>query len=103
MPIGNVQGDKLVVVTERGDLGHGRGKSGNWWALRAFGAMCDEQIDLPYPYTKWVFPTSIRLAVERVLNERGCELEVLSDEEFEGKLGQMKAGRAASEGTEDNG
>lgn len=95
MPIGNVQDEKLVVVTERGDLGYGWGKRGNWWALRAFGALCDEQQELPYPYTLWVFPASIRLAVERVLQERGRELELLSKPEFEVQLGRLAAAEAA--------
>lgn len=93
MPIGNVQGEKLVVVTERGDLGYGRGKSGNWWALRAFGAMCDEQREMPYPYTLWVFPASIRLAVERVLKERNRELELVSKEEFERLVASIVGGK----------
>ncbi len=70
MPIGTVDADKLKVVTERRNLGYGHGKSGNWWALRAFGAVCDEQIELEYPFTLWVFPAGIKLAVERILKER---------------------------------
>ncbi|MCL5958765.1 MAG: peptidyl-tRNA hydrolase [Chloroflexi bacterium] len=65
MPVGCVDGDKLAVVTVRSDLGWGKGKHGNWWALRAFSAMCDQHDDLPYPYGLWTFPSSIHLAVER--------------------------------------
>ena len=93
MPIGSVQGEKLTVLTERADLGYGHGKGGNWWALRAFGAMCDQQIDMPYPYTLWVFPASIHLAVERVLKERGRDLELLTKPEFEAELSRIAAGQ----------
>lgn len=91
MPLGNVQGERLVVLTERGDLGYGRGKSGNWWALRAFGALCDEQIDLPHPYTLWVFPTLLRLAIERIMRERGRELALVGKAEFESTLSRIVA------------
>ncbi len=82
MATGCIKGDKLVAITERSELGYGHGKSGNWWALRAFGAMCDRETELPYPYTMWEFPAEIRLAVERVLKERGRELELLTPEEL---------------------
>ena len=86
MPLACVNGDKLHVLTERGDLGYGRGKSGSWWALIAFDAMCDEQVELPYPYTLWVFPLEIRLAVERILVKRGRELRVVSKPKLEAGL-----------------
>ena len=89
MPIGCVVGDKLHVLTERGDLGYGRGKSGSWWALIAFDALCDEQVELPYPYTLWVFPVETRLAVERLLRKRGRELRMVSHPELEAELSRL--------------
>ena len=89
MPPGCVVGDKLQVLTERGDLGYGRGKSGSWWALIAFGALCDEQVELPYPYTLWVFPPEVRLAVERLLRKRGRELAMVSHPELEAELSRI--------------
>lgn len=92
MPIGTVDGDKLKVITERRDLGYGHGKSGNWWALGAFGAMCDEQIELECPFTLWVFPAGIKLAVERVLKEHGYELTMLTKAEFEREVEEIRKG-----------
>lgn len=97
MPIGNVAGDKLVVITERSDLGWGKGKHGNWWALRAFSAMCDAQDELPYPYERWTFPASIRLAVERILKERGRELEIVDKPDFEVRLSRIIYGKPGAE------
>lgn len=89
MPLGCAVGDKLHVLAERGDLGYGRGKSGSWWALTAFDALCDEQVELPYPYTLWVFPLEVRLAVERLLQKRGRELRMVSHPELEAELSRI--------------
>lgn len=89
MAIGCVVGDKLHVLTERGDLGYGRGKSGSWWALIAFDALCDDQVEMPDRYTLWVFPLQIRLAVERLLRKRGRELMMVSHPELEAELSRI--------------
>jgi hypothetical protein len=39
--LGYVDGDKLILVTPRRDLGYGKGKGGSWWALTAFSAMAN--------------------------------------------------------------
>jgi hypothetical protein len=80
MTFGYIDGDKLILFTFRRDLGSGKGKRGSWWALIAFDAMADAREELQYPLTKWIFPVEIRLAVERILNRRSANFELMSEE-----------------------
>lgn len=43
MAFGYIVEDRLIVYTFRKELGYGKGKSGNWWALRALGAICERE------------------------------------------------------------
>jgi hypothetical protein len=82
VPFGCVKSGKLVVVTQRSDLGYGRGSSGRWWALQAFSAMCDQQTELSRHYDLWTFPATIALAVERILEARGRKLTMVDEDEL---------------------
>jgi hypothetical protein len=46
------------------------------------------------PYTLWVFPTSLRLAIERILQERGRQLALVDQVEFESPLSRIAASKA---------
>lgn len=81
MAFGYIKDDKLIVFTQHKELGYGKGKQGNWWALRAFGAICEAEERLPYPLTKWEFPLELELAVERILKARQREFQLVSEEE----------------------
>jgi hypothetical protein len=80
MAFGYINGDKLVLFTFRRDLGSGKGKRGSWWTLIAFDAMADMQEELQYPLTKWIFSLEMKLAVERILNRRNADFELMSKE-----------------------
>jgi hypothetical protein len=92
MAFGYVDSDKLVLFTSRRDLGYGKGKRGSWWALIAFSAMADVRIELQYPLTKWVFPLEIKLAVDRILNQRNANFELMNEEQCTQRISEvMKA------------
>jgi len=92
MAFGYVDGDKLILFTFRRDLGSGRGKRGSWWALIAFDAMADMREEIQYPLTKWIFPLEIKLAIERILNQRSANFELMSEKECEQRISEvMKA------------
>jgi hypothetical protein len=92
MAFGYIDGDKLVLFTSRRDLGYGKGKRGSWWALIAFSAMADVREELQYPLTKWVFPLEIKLAVERILNQRNANFELMNEEQCTQRISEvMKA------------
>ncbi len=81
-------GEKLIVYTEHKELGYGKGKRGNWWALIAFSAIADKKEDLSEDYrgiegylSKWTFPASCELAVRRILEARDRQFRLLSQEE----------------------
>jgi len=98
VPIANIKVGKFVVISERGDLGYGHGKSGNWRALWAFSAMCDDQIEVGRRYTVWGFPLEIRLVVERVLRERDREIKAVNRTEFKGEVSRMVSGALEVDG-----
>lgn len=81
MAFGYIDGDMLVLYTFRRDLGYGKGKRGNWWVLRAFDAIADMREELHYPLTKWTFRLEIKLGVERILNRRNADFELMSKED----------------------
>ena len=83
VPFGCLKADKLLVVTERSNLGYGRGSRGKWWALTALGALCDEERALTKRYKLWAFPSGIALAVERILVARGRQLTMVDEATFE--------------------
>jgi hypothetical protein len=92
MAFGYVDGDKLVLFTCRRDLGYGKGRRGSWWALIAFSAMADFRTEFQYPLTKWVFPLEIKLAVERILNQRKANFELMNEEQCTQRVSEvMKA------------
>jgi len=81
MAFGYIDGDKMVLFTYRRDLGYGKGRRGSWWALVAFSALADDREELPYPLTKWIFPVEIKVAVERILEQRKANLELMNEEQ----------------------
>jgi len=90
-------GERLIVYTERKELGHSKGKRGNWWALRAFGAIADSQEELDKDYEgregyldKWVFPISCELAVKRILDERVRQFTLLPEKESTERLERLR-------------
>ena len=89
MAFGYINGDKLVLFTFRRDLGSGKGKRGSWWALIAFGAMADMREELQYPLSKWIFPLEIKLAVERILNRRNANFELMSEQECAHRISEL--------------
>jgi hypothetical protein len=89
MAFGYIDGDSLVLFTFRRDLGSGKGKRGSWWALIAFDAMADIREELQYPLTKWIFPLETKLAVERILNRRHANLELMSEEECARRISEV--------------
>jgi hypothetical protein len=89
MAFGYVNGDKLVLFTFRRDLGSGKGKRGSWWALIAFDAMADMREELQYPLTRWIFPLGMKLAVERILNRRNANFELMSEERCAQRISEV--------------
>jgi len=90
-------GEKLIVYTEHKELGYGKGKSGNWWALIAFDVIADEKKDLSKDYegiegylSKWTFPASCELAVRRILEARDRQFRLLSQEECNKQLKKLR-------------
>ena len=77
MAFGYIDKDKLIVYTPRSDLGYGKGRRGNWWALRAFSALCDQHVSLQYPMEFWQFPKDFLEPVKRIIAERNRDFELL--------------------------
>ena len=78
MAFGYIENDTLIIFTFKKELGYGRGKSGNWWALQAIDAIADGSERLEYSITRWSFPAHLQMAIERILQSRGRPFEVLA-------------------------
>jgi hypothetical protein len=89
MAFGYIDGDKLVLFTLRRDLGYGKGKRGSWWALIAFSAMADVREELEYPLTKLVFPLEIKVAVERILQQRNANFELVNEQQCTQRISEV--------------
>jgi hypothetical protein len=84
----NKEDGELVLFAARGEVGpkkrNGYG-SGVYWALTAFLALAEEEVD-QFPITQWRFKLSMKEAMERILSAKGAILEYLDPLECDNRV-----------------
>jgi hypothetical protein len=51
--------------------------------------MADVREELQYPLTKWVFPLEIKVAVERILQQRNANFELVNEEQCTQRISEV--------------